>query len=360
MSGTAMSQPKRIFHAEPAVRKQVPLLIGIMSPSGGGKTFSALRLATGMQRVMGGEIYGIDTENSRMLHYADRFKFQHVPFSMPFGSLDYLDAVSWASSQGARIIIVDSMTHEHIGAGGYLETAESTVTRIAGPNAGYREREKVQMLGWATAGPLRQKMIEGLKQLNGAFIFCFRAKEKTKPVRAADGKTSIIDMGLMPIAGEEWIYEMTMNCMLHPRSDGVPTWRSDQVGERMMMKLPIQFKEIFADQAPLSEDIGEKLAAWATGSTLPSLQEPAGVGATPSPAAPVPIDDPPAEQETDRLTALDRELSAEAEKGYSSLAKRWNQLTPADQATLKAARDRRWIARAREVDAAANSTSSLL
>mgnify|MGYP003345991438 CR=1 FL=1 len=40
----------------------MPLLIGIMSPSGGGKTFSALRLATGMRRVYGGDIYGIDPQ----------------------------------------------------------------------------------------------------------------------------------------------------------------------------------------------------------------------------------------------------------------------------------------------------------
>ena len=80
------------------------------------------------------------------------------------------------------------------------------------------------MLGWAKAGPLRQKMIEGIKQLDGCFIFCFRAKEKTKPVKK-EGKTEIIDMGFMPIAGEEWVYEMAVNCMLEPRSDGVPTWR---------------------------------------------------------------------------------------------------------------------------------------
>lgn len=256
----------RTFTASPAVRSQVPLLIGIMSPSGGGKTFSALRLATGIQQVLGGDIYGVDTENNRMKHYADEFKFHHVPFAAPFGSLDYLECLKWCNKQGARITIVDSMTHEHIGEGGYLETAENTITRILGDKAHiWKERQKVQMLGWATAGPQRQKMIEGIKQLDGAFIFCFRAKEKTKPVRNARGETEIIDMGFMPIAGEDWVYEMALNCMLEPRSEGVPTWRSDHVGERMMMKLPAQFKNIFAESAPLSEDIGRRLAEWARG-----------------------------------------------------------------------------------------------
>jgi hypothetical protein len=267
----------RSFEDQPAVRGTQPLLIGIMSPSGGGKTYSALRLATGIQSVVGGDIYGIDTENGRMLDYAPApgeplkpglFKFRHIPFAPPFGSLDYLAAITHCVSKGAKVVIVDSMTHEHIGQGGYLETAEAVVDRIAGPNATWKDREKVQMLGWAHAGPLRQKMIEGIKQLSGTFIFCFRAKEKTKPIRKAGGGVEVVDMGFMPIAGEEWVYEMKINMMLEPRSDGVPTWRSDHVGERMMMKLPEQWRGIFADgKAQLSEDIGRQLAEWATGNT---------------------------------------------------------------------------------------------
>src|SRR5436190_22793758 len=110
-----MNAPTRTFEAKPAIRAQVPLLVGIMSPSGGGKTFSALRLATGIQQVFGGDIYGLDTENNRMLHYADKFKFQHVPFTAPFDSLDYFSALKYCASKYSQITIVDSMTHEHIG-----------------------------------------------------------------------------------------------------------------------------------------------------------------------------------------------------------------------------------------------------
>lgn len=270
-----MPSHNRTFADEPAVRGTSPLLIGIMSPSGGGKTYSALRLATGIQQVFGGDIYGIDTENRRMLDYADQFKFRHVDFKPPFGSLDYLAAIKHCVTKGARIVIVDSMTHEHIGEGGYLETAEAVVNRSVGPNGTYKDRERVQGLGWATAGPLRQKMIEGIKQFDGAFIFCFRAKEKTKPVKKADSKTEWVEMGFMPIAGEEWVYEMKVNCMLEPRAEGVPTWRSDHVGERMMMKLPAQFKSIFAPQKPLSEEIGRDLALWAKNEPTGSATKPA-------------------------------------------------------------------------------------
>jgi hypothetical protein len=51
------TQPERKFTANDAKREHVPLLIGLTGPSGGGKTYSALRLATGIQQVTGGDIY---------------------------------------------------------------------------------------------------------------------------------------------------------------------------------------------------------------------------------------------------------------------------------------------------------------
>ena len=350
-----MNAPARTFEAKPAVRESVPLLMGIMAPSGAGKTYSALRLAKGMQEVMGGDIYGIDTENGRMLHYADQFKFQHIPFAPPFGSLDYLEALRWCNKKGARITIVDSMSHEHIGEGGYLETAEAVVDRIAGND--YKKREAVKMLGWAKAGPLRQKMIEGIKQLDGCFIFCFRAKEKTKPVKTA-GKTEVIDMGFMPIAGEEWVYEMAVNCMLEPRSNGVPTWRSDHVGERMMMKLPEQFKGIFAEQKPLDEETGRALALWAKGGTTPPrLDKPAAQATSPaqSPDGSEPPsragDDEPTESELVQMH--DRLLAEAAENGMAALGKAWVAVPRALKPMLEAAKDNRHKPRALEVDGAA-------
>jgi len=339
-----MNQISRTFEATDGVREQVPLLMGIMSPSGGGKTYSALRLATGMQQIMGGDIYGVDTENGRMKHYADQFKFKHVPFAPPFGSLDYLEALKYCNRQGARITIVDSMSHEHIGEGGYLETAEAVIDRIAGND--YKKREAVKMLGWAKAGPLRQKMIEGIKQLDGCFIFCFRAKEKTKPVKK-DGKTEIIDMGFMPIAGEEWVYEMAVNCMLEPRSEGVPTWRSDHIGERLMMKLPAQFKNIFAEQKALDEDIGRALAEWARGG---SSSSPASGGA--KPAAPTSPTDERAAGNQDEKTASewDVDLGEAAKRGSEALKALWSTMPLAAKKECEQALRRRHQPTAAQAD----------
>ena len=257
-----MAAPVRIFKDAPAVRERVPLLIGLMGPSGAGKSFSALRLATGIQREVGGDIFAIDTESRRLLHYADQFKFRHIQFDAPFGSLDYLAAMRHCIDQGARVVIVDSMTHEHSGPGGYLQTQDAEVERMAGNDAAKRER--VKMAAWIKPARLRSQMITGLLQLNANFIFCFRAKEKTKPVKGG----GIVEMGYMPVAGDELLYEMTVNCLLPPKSNGVPQWRSDFVGEKLMMKLPEQFKTIFAENKPLDEDIGRRLAEWAKGTAV--------------------------------------------------------------------------------------------
>lgn len=258
----------RVFEAKPAVRGHVPLLIGLTGPSGGGKTYSALRLATGIQRVTGGDIYGIDTESRRMLHYADKFAFKHVQFDAPFGSLDYLEAIRYCVDAGARVIVVDSASHEHDGPGGLLDFQDQEVERLSyGGDEG--KRDKVKMLAWVKPKGARRKLVNGILQMNCNIIFCFRAKHISKPVRA-NGKIEIVDQGFVPIAGDEWLFEMTLNAYLLPKADGVPSWKSDHPGESMAMKLPEQFKAMFAERRTLSEEIGQQLAEWAKGVNSPT------------------------------------------------------------------------------------------
>ena len=103
----------RQFKIEKAVREKIPLNIGLWSPSGGGKTYSALRLATGIQKVFPGDIVLIDTENGRGLHYADDFKFHHVNFDPPFSPLDYIEVLEQVQAHNPSVVIVDSFSYEH-------------------------------------------------------------------------------------------------------------------------------------------------------------------------------------------------------------------------------------------------------
>jgi energy-coupling factor transporter ATP-binding protein EcfA2 len=249
----------RTFDDRPAVREKTPILVGLVGPSGTGKTYSALRLAAGFQRVTGGETFVVDSESRRALHYADRFKFRHVAFGAPFSPLDYLAAFEHCIAKGATTIITDSMSHEHEGIGGVLEMHAAEVERMAGSD--FKKAERVKMLAWGKPKAQRRRLINALLQMPCNFIFNFRAKRKLKIVRGQEP----VELGWMPIAGDEYIYEMTAKCMLLPGASGAPTWRSEYEGEMSMMKIPEQFKSVLLEKQQLTEDVGEKIARWAAG-----------------------------------------------------------------------------------------------
>ena len=263
----------RSFTHKTATRERVPLFIGLAGPSGGGKTYSALRLATGIQRVSGGKIFVIDSEALRALHYAKDpatgtgFDFEHVPFSAPFGSLDYLAAIEYCVANGASVIVIDSMSHEHEGPGGLLESHEQEAQRMA---AAWRiSVEKAKMSAWAKPKKARRRMLNTMLQLPCNFILCFRAKEKLKIEKGKDPTA----MGYMAISGDEIIFEMTLNALLLPGADGVPTWHSDEIGERQQIKRPGWSRTLLPDNTQLNEDVGEALARWAAGTVVRTTSE---------------------------------------------------------------------------------------
>lgn len=260
----------RKFTDTPARRRSVPLLVGLVGPSSSGKTFSALRIASGIQSVTGGEIFVIDTEANRALHYADRFTFRHVEFSPPFSPLDYLTAIEHCSRQGARVIVIDSMSHEHEGPGGLLEMHEAKVQQLSGGD--YKKAERVKMLAWSEPKQQRRRLLNSMVQTGCSVVCCFRAKEKLKMQRGKEPAP----LGWMLIGGDEFGYEMTASFLLGPGSGGVPTFTPEFPGEKTMIKVPAQFDWLRSLKGPLSEDVGRRMAEWAAGDDFvppPSFSE---------------------------------------------------------------------------------------
>ena len=254
-----MNAHARSFEDRAAVRESVPLLVGLFGSSGSGKTFSALRLAFGIQKVAGGDVGVIDTEARRALQYADLFPpYRHLQFDPPHGSLDYLAALRHFVDAGVRTIIVDSMSHEHEGEGGMLSYAAAELERMGGS-------DRVKMASFIKPKAARRQLINGILQLNANMIFCFRAKESVKPVKI-NGKTEIVNQGFVPIAGDEFLFEMTTCALLMPNANGVPTWASELPGESLMIKKAAQFRWLYeGERRPLDEDTGTRLAEWAKG-----------------------------------------------------------------------------------------------
>ena len=107
----------------------------------GGKTFSALRLGTGMAKRRNGRLFVIDTEAGRACKYAREFSFEHVPFEPPYKPSDFLAAIQSCVAAGAGAIVVDSMSDEHEGIpGGVLDWHQKEMDRLATDDQGKRER----------------------------------------------------------------------------------------------------------------------------------------------------------------------------------------------------------------------------
>lgn len=166
-------------------------------------------------------------------------------------------------------------------------------------------------------------MLNTILQMPANFIFCFRAKEKMKPVPGGQPK----ELGFMPIAGEELIFEMTATCLLPPKADGVPCWNTEYSGEKLMMKLPEQFRSLLSDDKPLDESKGRVLAEWAKGAPAPS---------------------PSASSREE----LERQGWAAAKQGSDSLARFWQGLSVADKKAFTAIKDNDWKPSAAQADAA--------
>lgn len=255
------------FEYGPATRAALPLLLGVAGPTGSGKTYSALRLATGMQRVTGGDIAVIDTEAKRATAYKDRFTFKHLDFKPPFGPLRYKAAIQWVLERGAKNIVIDSMTHEHSGEGGVMDQIDTFLDKKCGDD--YAARERMNMLAHKQPKSERKELNNFVTQAGRGgvnFIFCYRADDKVKPVRGE----GIVHMGMTPETTSKLVYEMMAMFLLSAAADGRPIANPNTPLEKMFTKLPIQFRDMLVAGEPLSEALGEKFALWARGDEPPA------------------------------------------------------------------------------------------
>jgi len=110
---------------KPAERIQTNLKLAILGPSGSGKSFSALSIASGM----GDKIAVVDTENGSANLYADRFKFDVLTIAPPYTIQKYVDAIKAAQSAAYDVVIFDSLSHAWMGEGGLLAKKEALDSR---------------------------------------------------------------------------------------------------------------------------------------------------------------------------------------------------------------------------------------
>lgn len=85
------------FSFKKAKREKIWVKVLLSGPAGSGKTYSGLRIATGIFNVVGGEgVAAIDTENGRIRYYANEFDFFDVQLTEPYTPESYMEAIDAA------------------------------------------------------------------------------------------------------------------------------------------------------------------------------------------------------------------------------------------------------------------------
>jgi hypothetical protein len=239
----------------PAVREQIPLLLGLAGGTGSGKSYSAMELAKGISK--GARFAVIDTENGRAKHYADIFDFDHAEIKAPFRPQTYIDAITAADEAGYPVVVVDSASHEWYGDGGCLDWHDELMGGQQSKN----------LSAWIEPKREHKRLVTRLLQIQAHVILCFRAEPKVEAVRGENGKleiqpkASLVGLdGWIPITEKNLPFELTASFLLMADKPGVPR----------PIKLPEQLKPLVPLDEPLAAKSGLALAEWAAGGAKPA------------------------------------------------------------------------------------------
>lgn len=268
----------------PAVRANVPLLIGMVGGTGSGKTVSAFELATGLS---GGKPFAvIDTESGRAKHYAAdaespavmsriersllpfTYRFDHADLRAPFRPDAYTDALITAEEAGYTVAVVDSMSHVWAGDGGVLDWQEEELDRMAGQD--YGKREACKMAAWVKPKVAHKRMMQRLLQMRMHLILCFRAEQKIEMIKE-EGKWKIVPKvsltgleGWIPVCEKTLPYELTASFLL----------TADAPGIVKPIKLQQQHRPFFPLDQPVTREAGRLLAEWSKGGPTAAVLPP--------------------------------------------------------------------------------------
>jgi len=219
---------------EKATKKKAKLRMAIFGPSGGGKTFSALRMATGI----GGTIAVIDTEYGSASKYADRFEFDVCELRDGQSIDAYVSALATAAEGGYAVVVIDSMTH------GWQELLQE-VEKLA--KTKYRGNT---WSAWSEGTPKQKSFVKAIQSYPGHVIATIRSKtawDQQKDERS--GKSKPVRIGLAPEQGKGIEYEFDLLMEISP--EHIATVIKDRTGK---------FQDQIIEKP--GEDFGKAMAEW--------------------------------------------------------------------------------------------------
>lgn len=217
-----------------ASRKKAKLRLALIAPSGNGKTYSALEIASGL----GGKVAMIDTENGSGDLYADKFEYDTVQMNAPYLAEKYVRAIKAAEEAGYDVLIIDSLSHAWAGEGGLLDQQGKIAD--SGRGNGYT--------AWRTITPKHNQLVETILSSKMHIIVTIRSKVDYILEDGPDGKKIPKKVGMAPIQREGIEYEFTV--VFDIDKNHVGSASKDRTG-------------LFDGQFPkMDKEIGKQLLTW--------------------------------------------------------------------------------------------------
>ena len=99
------------MHLQKASRKKAKIKMGLIGPSGSGKSMGAVLTAFGICGDWS-KVAIVDTENHSADLYAHLGTYNVLSLSAPFTPEKYIQAIEVCEKAGMEVIIIDSVTHE--------------------------------------------------------------------------------------------------------------------------------------------------------------------------------------------------------------------------------------------------------
>jgi len=185
-----------------AVKERARLRLAIDGPSGAGKTYTALVLATMIARNEGKRIAFVDTERGSASLYADKFDFDVLELNS-FSPKNYTNAIISAEESGLYCcIVLDSLSHAWEGEGGALDMVDKSAKRMQTEN---------RFVGWKDVTPVQREMVDTMLMTELHVIGTMRSKmEYVLEKDEKTGKTYPKKIGLAPIQRQGLEYEFTL------------------------------------------------------------------------------------------------------------------------------------------------------
>jgi hypothetical protein len=190
------------FQLTEAHREKIWAKIAVLGPSGSGKSYSLLKLATGMLQEMiakelpigNGKIAFLNTEGPRGRYYANEFKYDIVDLVAPHNPEMYVEAIEYVEKLGYPICILDSSSAEWEGKGGCLELHQD--------NGG-------NFQAWAKITPRHDHFIKAIANSNMHMLVSMRGKDQYEVEKGDGNKTSIKKLGVGAQQRNGFEYEFT-------------------------------------------------------------------------------------------------------------------------------------------------------